>query len=246
MQAIILAAGMGKRLKEYTQDNTKCMVKVNGVTMIERLLRQLDGKGLSGIIVVEGYEGQKLIDYINTLGISTAIEFVDNPIYDKTNNIYSLALAQDYLLKDDTVLFESDLMFDDEIVSSIISDKRSAVAVVAKYEPWMDGTCVTVGDNEMITRFIPKKDLVESDFDSYYKTVNVYKLGKDFSERYFVPFMDAYRHALGENEYYEHVFRVITMLDEPVVGAMILSGQRWYEIDNAEDLKNASDMFALH
>ncbi len=42
MQAIILAAGMGKRLKEYTKDNTKCMVKVNGVTLIERLLRQLD------------------------------------------------------------------------------------------------------------------------------------------------------------------------------------------------------------
>ena len=71
MQAIILAAGMGKRLKEYTQDNTKCMVKVNGVTMIERLLRQLDNKQLDRIIIVVGYEGQKLIDYVKTLGIVT-------------------------------------------------------------------------------------------------------------------------------------------------------------------------------
>lgn len=246
MQAIILAAGMGKRLKEYTQNNTKCMVKVNGVTMIERLLHQLDDKGLSRIVVVEGYEGQKLIDFISTLEISTSIEFVDNPIYDKTNNIYSLALAQNYMLEDDTVLFESDLMFDDEIVSAIIADRRDAVAVVAKYETWMDGTCVTVGSDDMITRFIPKKDLIESDYDNYYKTVNVYRIGKEFAQDFFVPFMDAYRKARGENEYYEHVFRIVTMLDEPVVSAMILNGQKWYEIDNAEDLKNASELFALH
>ena len=63
MQAIILAAGMGKRLKELTQDNTKCMVKVDGISLIERALGQLDRLGLSKIVIVVGYEGQKLIDY---------------------------------------------------------------------------------------------------------------------------------------------------------------------------------------
>ena len=66
MQGLILAAGMGKRLKFLTNNNTKCMVKVNGVTMIERALRILDKKGLSRIVIVVGYEGQKLIDYIGT------------------------------------------------------------------------------------------------------------------------------------------------------------------------------------
>ena len=56
MQAVILAAGLGKRLKEYTKDVPKCMVTVNGVTMIERLLRQLDDKGLSGVTIVTGYK----------------------------------------------------------------------------------------------------------------------------------------------------------------------------------------------
>ena len=99
MQAIILAAGMGKRLKELTQDNTKCMVKVNGVTLIERMLRQLERQHLSRIVIVVGYKGQKLIDYIATLDIQTPIVYVNNPIYDKTNNIYSLFLAKDYLCK---------------------------------------------------------------------------------------------------------------------------------------------------
>ena len=93
MQAIILAAGMGRRLKELTQDNTKCMVKVNGVTLIERMLRQIEKKQLSRIVIVVGYEGKKLIDYISTLGINTPIVYVNNPIYDKTNNIYSSLLS---------------------------------------------------------------------------------------------------------------------------------------------------------
>ena len=88
MQAIILAAGMGKRLKELTHNNTKCMVRVNGVTMIDRMLHQIDKKHLSRIVIVVGYEGKKLIDYIATLGIQTPIIFVNNPIYDKTNYIF--------------------------------------------------------------------------------------------------------------------------------------------------------------
>ena len=88
MQAIILAAGMGKRLKELTQNNTKCMVKVNGVTLIDRMLHQIEKQHLSRIIIVVGYEGKKLIDYISTLNIQTPIVYINNSIYDKTNNIY--------------------------------------------------------------------------------------------------------------------------------------------------------------
>ena len=90
MQAVILAAGMGKRLKELTQNSTKCMVKVNGQTLIERMLSQIDKRDFSRIIIVVGYEGQKLIDYISTLDVKKPIVYVENPIYDKTNNIYSL------------------------------------------------------------------------------------------------------------------------------------------------------------
>ena len=142
MQAIILAAGMGKRLKDLTRDNTKCMVKVNGVTLIERLLRQLESHDLSRIVMVVGYEGKKLKDYIGTLSIRTPVVFVDNPVYDRTNNIYSLALAKQYLMDEDTLLFESDIIFEDSILDMLLQDPRETLAVVDKYEAWMDGTCV--------------------------------------------------------------------------------------------------------
>lgn len=243
MQAVILAAGMGKRLKELTQNNTKCMVKVNGVTLIERMLRQIERQHLSRIVIVTGYEGKKLIDYISTLEINTPIVYVNNPIYDKTNNIYSLALAKDWLCKEDTLLFESDLIFDDAVIETLLDDSRDTLALVDKYEAWMDGTCVKLDENDGIEEFVPGKRFKFEEMNNYYKTVNIYKFSKNFSQTLYVPFLEAYQTALGENEYYEQVLRIITMLDTPVIQAKRLNGQIWYEIDDIQDLDIAESMF---
>lgn len=244
MQAIILAAGMGKRLKELTQNNTKCMVKVNGVSLIDRLLHQLERQRLSRIVIVVGYEGQKLIDYIATLGISTPIVYINNPIYDKTNNIYSLALAKDYLCSEDTLLFESDLIVEDAAIDALVQDPRETLALVDKYESWMDGTCVKLAEDDSIESFVPGKAFDFREKDEYYKTVNIYKFSRHFSQTHYVPFLDAYCKALGENEYYEQVLRVITMLDEPEIKGKRLDGQLWYEIDDEQDLDIAETLFA--
>ena len=244
MQAIILAAGMGKRLKDLTQNNTKCMVKVNGVSLIDRMLHQIDSHELNRIVIVVGYEGQKLIDYIGTLGIKTPITYVDNPIYDKTNNIYSLSLAKDYLAEDDTLLFESDIIFEDSVIDALLDDPRDTLALVDKYESWMDGTCVKLSKTDSIDSFVPGKKLKFLESSEYYKTVNIYKFSKDFSQNIYVPFLMAYQSALGENEYYEQVLRVITMLDDPRIKAKRLNGQRWYEIDDIQDLDIAESLFA--
>ena len=244
MQAIILAAGMGRRLKKLTQNNTKCMVKVNGVSLVDRLLHQLEKQSLSRIVIVVGYEGKKLMDYIGTLGIRTPIEFIDNPVYDKTNNIYSLALAKDWLLREDTLLFESDLIVEDGVIELLKDDPRDTLALVDKYESWMDGTCVQLSEDDSIVNFVPGKRFDFADKDSYYKTVNIYKFGKEFSQSRYVPFLEAYSSALGNNEYYEQVLRVIAMLDDPGIKALRLSGQKWYEIDDVQDLDIAESLFA--
>lgn len=244
MQAIILAAGMGKRLKELTQDRTKCMVQVNGVALIDRMLHQIESRHLSRIVIVVGYEGEKLMKYIDTLGIRTPIVYVQNPIYDKTNNIYSLALAKDYLCQDDTLLFKSDLIFEDAVIDQLLDDPRETLALVDKYESWMDGTCVKLGPDDSIASFVPSKNFRFEEAHEYYKTVNIYKFGRHFSRTHYVPFLEAYSKALGNNEYYEQVLRVIAMLDDPEIRAKRLSGQLWYEIDDIQDLDIASSMFA--
>ena len=244
MQAIILAAGMGRRLKELTKNNTKCMVKVNGITLIDRMLHQIDKKNLSRVVIVVGYEGQKLIDYIGSLDIKTPITYINNPIYDKTNNIYSLSLASDWLCKEDTLLFESDLIFDDSVLDALIDDPRDTLALADKYEDWMDGTCLKLDENDSIISFVPGKSISFDERDEYYKTVNIYKFSRKFSESHYVPFLKAYQSALGHNEYYEQVLKVIAMINAPVIKAKRLTGQKWYEIDDIQDLDIAESIFA--
>lgn len=235
---------MGKRLKELTSNNTKCMVKVNGVSLIDRMLHQLDALHLDRIVVVVGYEGHKLQEYIGTLAVNTPIDFIENPIYDKTNNIYSLWLAREELAKDDTLLLESDLIFEDSVLRALVDDPRDTLALVDKYESWMDGTVVKLGEDDSILAFVPGKNFVFEDIPQYYKTVNLYKFSKHFSVSHYIPFLDAYSKALGNNEYYEQVLRVITMLDDPEICAKRLNGEKWYEIDDVQDLDIASSMFA--
>ena len=243
MQAIILAAGMGKRLKELTANNTKCMVKVNGVTLIERMLRQLDALKLDRIVIVVGYEGEKLTQYVNALSIATPVVFVDNPVYDKTNNIYSLSLAKEFLLQDDTLLLESDLIFEDAVLHKLLDDPRQTLALVDKYESWMDGTVVTLDADDNILSFVPGSKFNFDDIPGYYKTVNIYKFSKYFSQTHYVPFLEAYTRALGNNEYYDQVLKVITLLEKPDIWALRLSGEAWYEIDDIQDLDIAQSIF---
>ena len=245
MQAIILAAGMGKRLGDLTKDNTKCMVPVNGIRLIDRTLGQLSKLNLKRVVIVVGYEGQKLRDYIgHRYDDVLRIEYVNNPVYDKTNNIYSLALAKEELQEDDTLLIESDLIFDDRMFPLIVNHPYPNLALVAKYQTWMDGTMVRIDEDNNIVNFVPKQAFKSSEVDFYYKTVNIYKLSKEFSQQKYVPFLEAYCKALGNNEYYEQVLRVITFLDKAEMKALPISDEKWYEIDDIQDLDIAEAIFS--
>ncbi len=245
MQAIILAAGMGRRLGELTQGNTKCMIKVNGVRLIDRMLTQLCALNLNRVVIVAGYKGKELVEHIgNRYNDRLKIEWAWNPVYDKTNNIYSLSIVKQQLQEDDTLLIESDLIFDDKMFSMILADPYPNLALVAKYETWMDGTMVCIDSDNNIVNFVPRKAFNYDEVDSYYKTVNIYKFSREFSERVYVPFLDAYCRVMGNNEYYEQVLRVITLLDKAELKALPIGNERWYEIDDVQDLDIAENIFA--
>ncbi len=236
---------MGRRLGDYTRDNTKCMVPVNGERIIDRLLGQLSKQQLSRVVIVVGYKGKELREYIGRrYDHQLKIEYVENPIYDKTNNIYSLALAKEKLQEDDTLLIESDLIFSDRLFPMILESPYPNVALVAKYESWMDGTMVTIDRDYNIVSFVPKRAFKYESVDHYYKTVNIYKFSKEFSRQKYVPFLDAYSRAMGNNEYYEQVLRVITLIDSVDLKALPIGNEKWYEIDDVQDLDIAETIFA--
>lgn len=244
MQGLILAAGMGNRLGKHTENNTKCMVKVNEKTLIEYALEALSEIELNRIVIVTGYKGNELRAFIGEEYKGIPIVYVHNDIYNKTNNIYSLWLARNHFMEDDTILLESDLIFDKKIIKDIIKNQNPNVAVVASFESWMDGTVTLVNENDRIAEFVQKKNFKWNEIGDYYKTVNIYKLSKNFIKNCYVPFLNSYIKVLGDNEYYEQVMRVITYLDNMDLKAHKLTTEKWYEIDDIQDLDIAEVLFA--
>ena len=244
MQAIILAAGMGKRLGEYTRNNTKCMVPVNGTPLIDRMLNQLSRLNLNRVVIVVGYEGKKLMEYVGEERNGLRIEYIENSVYDRTNNIYSLALAKEKMQEDDTLLLESDLIFEDSMLSLLLENPFPNLALVAKYETWMDGTMVCIDKDCNIVNFVTKAAFNYHHIDQYYKTVNIYKFSRTFSRDKYIPFLEAYTKAVGKNEYYENVLRIITFLNSEELKALPVGHRKWYEIDDKQDLDIAEALFS--
>ena len=160
MQAIMLAAGKGSRLGKYTKNNTKCMLDVHGETLLERAIDALLEAGIKDFILVLGYKKDNVKKFIKEKELDKKINitYVDNDVYDTTNNIYSLYLAKDYLIQDDTILLESDLIYDKSIIKKLVNSKYESVALIAKYKEWMDGTVVKLNDDNTINSFVERKD----------------------------------------------------------------------------------------
>ena len=244
MQAVILAAGMGRRLKEHTKDKTKCMVKVGGMTLIERGLRILDEENLSRIIIVTGYQAQGLTLHVDSLGLRTPVIYVNNSEYETSSNLYSLMLARQYLEAEDTLVIESDIIYEKAVVDRILGAGDECLTFVSKPKPWMDGSIVTLDKAGFIRDFIGADNFEFKDMDSYYKTVSMYKLGKDYLNKVYLPLLSAYVQAWGARTHYESALKVVAFKEQSVIKAMVLDSEKWYEINDIQDMDIAETIFA--
>ena len=245
MQALMLAAGMGKRLAKYTKNNTKCMVEVAGKKLIDHAINAIKKAGIKRFVIVLGYKGDNLKNYIlSNHKDELDFVFIDNEVYATTNNIYSFYLAKDELAKDDTILLESDLIFDENLIKEMCETKEKNVVAVAKYESWMDGTCVTLNEDGTVHKFVEKQNMKSDQLDKYYKTVNVYKFDKNFVMGTYIPFLEAYMKIQGLNSYYETSLKYICQLPGMEFKAFTMDERPWYEIDDAQDLDIANVLFS--
>ncbi len=243
MKAVILAAGLGRRLGELTRDRTKAMIEVAGRTIIDRSLEALAAAGVRDVVIVIGHAGAELRAALQNHPSGLRIEFIENPAYQDTNNIYSLWLARDTLTEDDTLILESDLVFDPGLIGDILKDEAKSLAVVAPFQPWMDGTVTILDKNDDIVSLIPRAAFEWRDASRYFKTVNIYKFSRAFSCDLYLPFLEAYIRAFGRSRFYEQVLSVITAMGRSELRAH-RTARAWYEIDDVEDLHTAETLFA--
>ena len=237
MQAIILAAGIGKRLKPLTEKCPKCMVEVKGKPIIINMLDELVcSKKIKEVLIVCGYMADKIQELIGNDYRGLKIDYIINPKYESTNNVYSLYLAKDWV-DSDCILLESDLYYKSDLMNAILSEEHDCSILVSPFnEKTMNGTII-VADNMRAKALVVKAHQDSAvDYSRAYKTVNVYKFGKAFWTEKFMPALDLYIKTGNLNSYYELVLGSLIYYQNDDIAIKMIGEDRWYEIDDIHDL----------
>lgn len=236
--ALLLAAGTGSRLYPLTKDVPKCLTLVNEKSILERLITNLKQQGFKRLIIVTGYKKECIVDFLGNQTEGLSIEYIHNPFYQTTNNIYSLWLARN-IINDPFVLLESDLVLETPLLDKMMYPGRMAVA---KMHSGLNGTTVSVNDQNVVTEF--QAGTTETYTDIRYKTVNIYS----FSEVSWSKVAEKLNQYISEgsvNSYYEIVFSKMVEEKSVFFEAISFDEEPWYEIDNINDLAEAEKLFPL-
>lgn len=130
MKALILNSGMGHRMGVLTSEHPKCMTEISANdTILSRQLRLIAEAGITEVVMTTGYYDNILVNYCESLKLPLKYTFVKNPVYDKTNYIYSIYCARENLADDDIVLMHGDLVFEETVFDDVISSDKSCMTV---------------------------------------------------------------------------------------------------------------------
>ena len=230
--AVLLAAGMGSRLHPLTQNMPKCHTMINGASILERLVICLNQHGFKRLIVVTGHLEHCIREFLGTQVGSMTVEYVFSPLYETTNNIYSLWMARERI-HEPFLLVESDLIFDESLLDDMRYPDRIAVA---RMQPWMNGSTVTVNAFRQVKGF--QSDIAGPTDEIRYKTVNIYSFSLSSWQR-IKDRLDQHISSGRVNNYYESVFAEMVGDGSLSLHAVSFDGKPWHEIDTHADLAKA-------
>lgn len=236
--ALLLAAGTGSRLYPLTKDAPKCLTLVNEMSILERLIINLKKQGFKRLVIVTGYKKECIVDYLVNQTVGLNIEYIHNPLYNTTNNIYSLWMART-IINESFVLLESDLVLETSLLTKMLYPDRIAVA---KMQPWLNGTTVTINHQNIVTKF--KEGTIETYTDTRYKTVNIYSFSLS-SWSAIIKKMNQFISEGSVNCYYEIVFSKMVDDNKLFFEAVSFDEKPWYEIDTIKDLVEAEKLFPI-
>jgi len=241
-KAIILIAGMGTRLKPFTDTNPKCLVKINGCSILVNALNHLNAFGIIETILVVGYLKEKIKKTIGDAWGKMKITYVDNDLYHQTNNSYSLWLAVKDL--DEAVLIlEGDVFFERQLLANFLQDKKTNSSIVQAYDPSLDGTFVALGEREKILQVIHKNDRPENfTLEDKFKTVNLHKLSRLFLRKHLLPTLEKHVRQKEGTEPIEFILNEIVRKQKNLY-AFRVNREKWFEIDDGSDLEKAQIIF---
>ena len=230
--ACLLAAGTGSRLRPLTEAVPKCLTVIDGRPLLERLVTGLCDQGFKRLLVVVGHLEERIRTFLDDCARDLAVEYVRNPLYRTTNNIYSLWLAGAELAEP-FLLLESDLIFEASMIGGLLLPDRIAVS---RMLPWMNGTTITMDRSGHVASFRDSR-AARTENDEY-KTVNIYS----FSRFTWRSVFSRLGRAISDgrvDEYYEVVFREMIADGSLALECVDFDADYWYEVDTMDDLPGA-------
>jgi len=234
--ALLLAAGMGRRLLPLTKNSPKCLTLVNEKSILERLVSNLKKQGFKRLVIVTGHKSECITDEFGNESGGLSIEYIHCPLFRTTNNIYSLWMARS-IINEPFVLLESDLVLNTSLLDKMVFPDKMAVA---KMQPWLDGTTVSLNNQNQVTKF--QEGTTDTYTDIRYKTVNIYSFSLS-SWQAIVKKLNQFIAIGSVNCYYETIFAEMVADKSLSLESVSFDHEPWYEIDTVHDLAEAEKLF---
>ena len=233
--AIILAAGMGSRLKPVTGHIPKCMVEIAGAPLLAHTVETLLANDFERLVVVTGYNNGHIENFLRTYAASLCIETIHNEQYANTNNIYSLWLAADHF-EEGVTLLESDVILEPSVMKQFRTPDRIALDLFCREKHC--GSTATVDENNMLRNLYVQDDPPET--ETLYKTVNMYS----FSSHSWKLLCDEMKAILAKdivNVFYESAIQNLIVKETLSLEMVSFVNTWWDEIDTPEDLQRVHE-----
>lgn len=242
LKAVILAAGMSRRLKPLTDSTPKCLLKTGDKTILGRTLDNLLSNGINELVMVTGFEENQIIQYVTTNYPSINCTFITNPVYDQTNNSYSLWLTKEHLIGHQMLLLDSDIVFEPQIVHKLLQSGYSDCLAINSYHKLGDEEIKVILDQSdrvlAISKQVnPSLSAGESIGIELFSNVGVDMLFQILERRMLID--------KRVNEFYEASFEEMVQNGFNIF-AINIRPYKSMEIDTAEDLETVIETIIPH
>lgn len=240
MQAVILAAGLAKRLRPYTSNIPKCLLDLGGSNILNHTINNIVNNGILDFIFVLGFKADMIEQYIKSNFGNLKVKFILNPDYENNNNSYSLWLTKE-AVKNEILLLDSDILFDRLIIQKLLNSNFDTCIALKNHIADEEQIKVLTDKNNRVLKIGKDVDIKKSAGES----IGIEKLSKDFlKEMYKV--LD--RKILKENninEFYEVTFQELIDRNNELLNmyAVDISEYECIEIDTIEDFHKAKNLF---
>lgn len=240
MKVVLLAAGVGSRIRPLTDDKPKSLLEVNGISILERMLTNVRNVGLKDVVVITGYLEDQLKNFINEKFSDLNVSFIRNDVYEETNTGYSLLLTKDFVNGDSFIKFDADVIFEEEVLRKLINSPfQTALCIDTNIHLDKEEVKVITDEDGMVLEVGKKLDPSKCKGES----IGIEKISSEAGKLLFEELGKLMKDKNNWKEYYDDSYT--TLVNQGVeFGAVDITGLKWVEIDTHEDYDRAKQIFS--